>query len=442
MKHVLQTKQLLILVVASLLSSGLFAKTFPAYRISLDDVDTTNFDFDTTDFVIDDTTDFNFDTTDFVIDDTTDFDFDTTDFVIDDTTDFDFDTTDFVIDDSTDFDFDTTDFVIDDSTDLDFDTTDFVIDDSTDFDFDTTDFVIDDSTDFDFDTTDFVIDDSTDFDFDTTDFVIDDSTDFDFDTTDFVIDDSTDFDFDTTDFVIDDSTDFDFDTTDFVIDDSTDFDFDTTGLGDIVTNTTELNFNSESFDDGSFTNAITVDAETSEILMGFVIKVSATGLGDDSLGVAKLVEIGDILRTSEDASFLDLAGPEDWAFNAETNEFEITSSVPLTEEQFNALNDDSRNIQLVIESKDGAPIANSDRITDVEEALSQDTDVTVGTSAGNIHVTSNEEVTVTIYNTLGQAVSTSTVNGSGTISTNGSTGVHIVVVESAAGATKEKVVLY
>ncbi|MCP4520286.1 MAG: T9SS type A sorting domain-containing protein [Cytophagales bacterium] len=131
---------------------------------------------------------------------------------------------------------------------------------------------------------------------------------------------------------------------------------------DTTQNNTEvvnLYFENESFNQGHFANQFDVNEDSSLIVMGYVLKVFTTGNGNDSLGVVKLVENNSNARINQDVEFLRLANPEDWTFNTEDKAFEIQDGVLLSKEQLMALNDENREFEIVIESKEGQPIGSS-----------------------------------------------------------------------------------
>lgn len=166
-------------------------------------------------------------------------------------------------------------------------------------------------------------------------------------------------------------------------------------------------------------------------------KVDASTL----LGASHLHTPKAIGNIAQNGVFKPLLTGSEWTYDDNTKMYVAKVRVNFTKEESAVLQDDNSEIYFNIHEKGTGAVMLTDKKVITNTFNTSASNTTIGTSNGTIHVITNDNALVTVYDVLGRSLISTTIEGSTEINTSGLEGTYIVVIESATETIREKVIL-
>lgn len=167
-------------------------------------------------------------------------------------------------------------------------------------------------------------------------------------------------------------------------------------------------------------------------------KVDASTL----LGATHLHTPKAIGNIAENGIFKTLLTGTEWSYDDNSKMYVAKVHIDFTKEESAILQADGSDLYFNIHEKGTGEVMLTDKKVITKTFNASTSNTTIGTSNGTIHIITNNNAVVTVYDVLGRSLISTTIEGSSEINTNSLEGTYIVVIESATETIREKVILY
>lgn len=186
---------------------------------------------------------------------------------------------------------------------------------------------------------------------------------------------------------------------------------------------------------------VIIPNKDSTMSIEFEFMVNAKVDASTLLGATHLHTPKAIGNIAENGIFKTLLTGSEWTYDDNTKMYLAKVRIDFTKEQSAILQADGSDLYFNIHEKGTGAVMLTDKKIITNTFNTSDSNTTIGTSNGTIHVITNDNALVTVYDVLGRSLISTTIEGSAEINTNGLVGTYIVVIESTTKTIREKVIL-